>query len=222
MGFVTPVIGLVGLFLLFKKERNLFYYISACLAGSYLGIAFLNKVLFPRYLIFIAAMLLLTAAFALRKLVARKLATALFAIAAAGIFFNYPIIFDYANIPFPPVDRGQYLEAWPAGWGIREIVDYARAKSAEKPVLLVGEGNFGMSGDVLDSSLKSSDNIGVSGYWPLDDAALKKHQTDLESKHVYVVFSHRSDFPKDWPIRLIRKFEKPGGKSAIYLFELLP
>jgi len=51
---------------------------------------------------------------------------------------------------------------------------------------------------------------------------LLDNQKELADNFVYVVFSHRQQFPTDWPIRLIKKYEKPGKKSAIFFFELKP
>ncbi|KXK09119.1 MAG: hypothetical protein UZ21_OP11001000172 [Microgenomates bacterium OLB22] len=134
----------------------------------------------------------------------------------------YTTYFQPSDIPFPPVDRGQYIEGWPAGWGAREIMDIAREKSQQRPVVLVVEGTFGMTADVLDTFVKPGDQIEIKGYWPLDEKNLIENQSTLSDKHVYVVFAHRREFPSEWPIRLIKKYDKPGDESEITLFELLP
>ena len=89
-------------------------------------------------------------------------------------------------------------------------------------MVLVAEGNFGMSGDVLDVHLKPDDRIEIKGYWPLDESQLKENQKLLSDHFVYVVFSHRREFPDNWPIELIKKYDKPGNESEISLFELTP
>jgi len=72
----------------------------------------------------------------------------------------------------------------------------------------------------LNASLKPEDKINVKGYWPLNEESIYENQNFLDKNLVYIVFSHRSEFPENWPIDLVEKFEKPGGKSAFYLFEL--
>jgi hypothetical protein len=136
-------------------------------------------------------------------------------------YFDYTIVFDYKNIPFPSIDRGQYLEGWPAGWGMEDIVNFAREKSGEKPVVLLAEGNFGMAGDVLDVFIKKDDKIAIKGYWPLDKIQIEENIPLLKDNFVYIVFSHRDTFPQEWPIKLIKKYSKPGDKSAIYLYQLV-
>ena len=123
-------------------------------------------------------------------------------------------------IPFPEIDRGQYIEGATVGIGAKEIVDFAREKSKDRQVILLAEGNFGLIGDVLDVFTKPGDKIFIKGYWPLDEKALFENQKELEKNYVYVVFAQRRDFPTEWPIKFIRRFDKPGNKSTIYLFEL--
>ena len=140
-------------------------------------------------------------------------------------YFNYTIIFDYKNIPFPEVDRGQYIEGWPAGWGIKEFMDYARVKSQTKPVVILAEGNFGMAGDVLDVFMKQSDEgkIIIKGYWPLSEEQLRENLPLLKDNYVYAFFSHQEEFPENWPISLkpFQIITKPGNKSTFRIFELV-
>lgn len=219
MGFTPGVIGLVGLGLLWKKEKRLSAYLFLWILLPYFVISFFTKVLFPRYLIFLGSALIVGASYCISQ-VKKKTALVFVIVLLIPLFFNYTVLFDHVNIPFPPVDRGQYIEAWPAGWGVKEIVDFAREKSKEKPVILMAEGNFGMAGDVLDVFLKRSDRITIRGYWPLGKKELEENQKELRQYYVYVVFSHRKEFPQEWPVTLLHTYQKPGGKEAIYLFEL--
>jgi hypothetical protein len=130
--------------------------------------------------------------------------------------FSTPMLFN----PFPEIDRGQYIEGWPAGWGAREIMDYVRQNSKNEAAILA-EGNFGMAGDVLDTFLVPSDKISINGYWPLDEKELVLNQDLLKTKDVYVVFSHRNEFPQEWPIELIQKYEKPCQRSRLLPFDKL-
>ncbi|OGK39035.1 hypothetical protein A3F34_00720 [Candidatus Roizmanbacteria bacterium RIFCSPHIGHO2_12_FULL_44_10] len=221
MAYVVAILGIVGLYWLYKKDKPLTIYLSLWLASATILISLVAKVLFPRYVLPLGGLLLIPAAFLLSNIKSSKRFIGLFiVIIVSGLYFNYTILFDHKNIPFPDIDRGQYLEGWPAGWGIKEIVDYSRDKSQDKPVILMAEGNFGMSGDVLDSYLKPGDKINIKGYWPLNREHLVENQALLKDNYVYLVFSHRIDFPTDWPMKLIRVFDKPGKKSQVYFFAL--
>jgi 4-amino-4-deoxy-L-arabinose transferase-like glycosyltransferase len=219
-GVIVILVGVAGLLALLRKDRKLGLYFLIWVVIPYIVVMFINKVLFPRYIIFLPTLFVILAAYFLDSF--KKLQKVLIAlIAVSVVYYHYTIIFNPWNIPFPDVDRGQYLEDWPAGWGIKEIMTYSREHSSDKPVILLGEGNFGMAGDVLNSSLKRSDKITVKGYWPLGLKELQDNQKELDTNHVYVVFTHRSEFPADWPIKLIKKYDKPGHKNSnIYLYEL--
>ncbi len=219
--FVVSILGVVGLILLWKKDRFLALYYTIWLLLPYIALVFITKVLFPRYIMFFATLLVMLAAFLMTRIKSRNIMLGIIAAYILSvIFFNYTIIADYKNIPFPPVDRGKYIEAWLAGLGMKEIVQFAREKSADKPVILIAEGNFGMAGDVLDVLLKPTDAISVKGYWPLSDKELRENQQELKNSHVYIVFTHRTELPADWPMKKVAEYHKPGNRSTIYLYEL--
>lgn len=223
MGFVIGVIGLIGLIELIRRNEKLGIYFLLWIILPLTAIIFFTKVLFPRYLIFFASILLLLCSFYLSRIKINKLKTVFFLLIFLSVsYFDYTIVFDYKNIPFPPVDRGQYIEGWPAGWGIKETMEFAREKAKEKPVIIIAEGNFGMAYDVLDVFLKPDDRITLKGYWPLNKETLEEHQPLLKDNNIYIFFSHREDFREVWPMKLVKKIEKPGGRSSFYMFKLVP
>lgn len=219
--FILPFVGLVGLVFLFKKDKKLAWYLILWIILPFLAISFFAKVVFPRYLNFFATSFLILASYFLSTYKKKALISYLIvALMTSFLIFDVPILLSRNSIPFPEIDRGQYIEGTSAGYGVKEIIDFAREKTKEKPVILVAEGNFGVVGDMLNASLKLSDKINVKGYWPLNEENLYENQKLLDKNFVYIVFSHRSEFPGIWPIDLVQKFEKPGGKSSFYLFKL--
>lgn len=218
MGFVAAFVAIFGLIMLFKKDRRLFLYFFLWFAAPFTALVFFTKVLSPRYLIFFGSYFLILAAYFLSQ---RPKVIYFAIILLSVLYFDYTILFKPTDIPFPPVDRGQYIEGWPAGWGIKEFMAEAREKSKEKPVIIVAEGNFGMAGDVLDVFLKRDDKITIKGYWPLGKDQLMENIPLIKDNHVYVFFSHEDEFPSDWPIKKIRTITKPGNKSTFRIFELI-
>lgn len=222
--YVLVTLGLVGLYMLFRKNARLAAYIALWILLPFLAISFFAKVIYPRYLIFFVTIFLVTASFLMVNIKNKKsyILYSIFYILSIA-YFDYTILFDHPNIPFPEVDRGQYIESYNSGWGVNEIIDFARVKSSDKPVVLLAEGNFGVIGDMLNASLTPADSgkVSIKGYWPLDRQNLIENQSLLKEKNVLVVFSHRIDFPADWPMKKIGEYRKPGNKSAFYLFELL-
>lgn len=222
-GFVLTLIGVAGLIMLLRTQRRLGLYIGSWALIFFTIVAFIAKVTFPRYFIFLNTIFLIMAAYALASEKLRKytlIGVTLVVISVA--YFDYTIVFAQDNIPFPPVDRGQYIEGWPAGGGVKETMMFLRQKAQEKPVILLGEGNFGLTSDVFNSLIKSDDRIVIDGYWPLGEPELRANQKKLKDHNIYAFFPHRTEFPPEWPLKLIKKFDKPNSQSAFYLFELLP
>jgi general stress protein CsbA len=223
MGFIVPLFGLIGFYFLYQKDRTLFWYLVIWFAIPYLIISLFAKVLYPRYITYLGSILLITASYYLSTVKWQHLRAYLLVIFLSVAPFLYTIWFNHAHIPFPQVDRGQYIEGWPAGWGAQEIVTYAEEQSKKEPVHIIAEGNFGMSGDVLNVLKGDNENISVSGYWPLTEESLQENMDLLEEKQVYVVFSHRTEFPEDeWPIERIKVYDRPGDEARMALFRLVP
>jgi len=221
MGFILGFIGLAGWVKLFKEKMKIFIYLSLWILISYFTVASFARVLFPRYIIFLGSLFLIMASYFIASLKNKKIVIFLITIYIVSIaYFDYTILFDNKNIPFHPIDRGQYIEGWTAGWGIKEIIDYSREKSKEKPVIVMAEGNFGLAGDVLDTFVRPDDKIEIRGYWPLNVEHLIENQKELKDKYVFIVLSHHMDIPTGWPMRLIKKYDKPNNQSVIYFLEL--
>jgi len=230
IGYASFIFGIIGFYLIAKKNKWLSLYMILWIILPYLPMSFFMKLLSIRYTIFLAPLFIVSAAYFLDYFFSKKMTFLkmffVFIFYFFTFYFSFTIIFAYDKIPFPPipapsVDRGQYIEGWPAGWGIKEFVDFAREKSKEKPVIILAEGNFGMSADVLEVFLKRDDRITIKGFWPFDERQLFEHQPLLKDNYIYAFYSHRSEFPKNWPLKLIKKIEKPGRKSQFYVFQLV-
>jgi len=222
MGWLTGFLGIIGLILLLKDDLSLGLYFSIWLLVPYFVIAGLSRVIFPRYLIFLATLLTIFTAYFLSNLKSKiiKLILLIIFLSISG-YYAYGFYFNPSLIPFPEIDKGQYVEGETAGWGAKEMMEFARVKSKEKQVVILAEGDYGLIGDVLNIFLKDDDKINIRGFWPLDEKTLFDNQKELKENLVYVVFSQRKDFPTNWPIKLIKKYDKPGLRTAYYLFELI-
>lgn len=221
LGWIIVPVGFLGLMKLFQKERRMFFYLCAWILIPYLGVSFLTRVLFPRYIIFFGSLFVICAAYFLSTIKNRKiLLVSLVIILGCAFYFDYPMWFNYKGIIFPDTDRGQYIEGITVGYGAKEIIEYAREKTRERPVVILASGNFGMSGDILDTFLKPTDTISIVGYWPLGEKELRAHQWELKDKYVFVVLAHQLTYPEQWPVKLIQSYYKPKRDSVIHLLEL--
>lgn len=222
MGWQTGFLGVIGLVILLKNDLSLGLYFSIWLFVPYFVIAGLSRVIFPRYLIFLATLLTIFSAYFLSNLKSKIIKLILLIIfLSISAFYAYGFYFNPVLIPFPEIDKGQYVEGETAGFGAKEIMEYAREKSKKRQIVILAEGDYGLIGDVLNVFLKDDDKINIRGFWPLDEKTLFDNQKELKENLVYVVFSQRKEFPTNWPIKLIKKYYKPGNRTAYYLFELI-
>jgi len=217
--FIIPFSS-IGFYLLYKKERLLALYFSVFIFMPYIAISFFAKILFPRYVLFYSSLVIITATYFFVKSRWKYKKSAFMILLASMMFFGYPFIFNPARASLPPVDRGQYVEGVTAVWGADDFMQKVRKESVNKPVLIMAEGDFGLVGDVLRIYIQDGDAVQIDGFWPLKKADLIKYQSRLAEKTVYIVFSHRQVFPKDWPMTFVKKYEKPVGDKALYIYKL--
>lgn len=222
IGWLTGFIGIAGLVFLLINNFNVGLYLIIWLIAPYLAIAGFSRVIFPRYLIFLTTLLTIFSAYFLANIKSKLIKSFLFVMfLVISLFYAYGFYFNPSVIPFPKIDKGQYVEGSTAGWGVKDMMEYAREKSKEKQVIILAEGDFGLIGDMLNVYWRDGDKINVRGFWPLDEKVLLDNQKELKENLVFVVFSHRQEFPNFWPIKLIKKYDKPGNKTSYFMFELI-
>ena len=153
-GFILIFTGFIGLFFLFKKNTKLALYLSFWILIPYIIISLFAKIVFPRYLNFFATLFVILTVCFFQEIKNKKIIMLLITIfILIYSIFDYQILFNPKNVYLPDIDRGQYIEGISSGYGIKEIIDFSKEKSKEKPVILLAEGNFGVVGDMLNASL---------------------------------------------------------------------
>ncbi|MEK9179532.1 MAG: glycosyltransferase family 39 protein, partial [Patescibacteria group bacterium] len=189
LSFTIAGVSILGFYLLAQKNLRLAAYIALWIVVPFLAISFFSRVFFPRYAIFFGSLLVIPAAYFIaqykNKLVVYGLLLLIF---VSSGFYMYSIYFDYSKLPFPPIDKGQYVEGETVGTGAPKIMEYARKLSKKQRVVILAEGNFGMSGDVLDTFLLPTDDVFIKGLWPLSEKELRENQFEMKKNKVLVVF----------------------------------
>lgn len=83
--------------------------------------SFIAKIFFPRYFLFVIPFLILLAV----KIFQKK-SWLFFLFLLPNLILSRQIISDIRTAPIPYIEKWQYVEAWPAGYGIKETADYLR------------------------------------------------------------------------------------------------
>lgn len=224
-GWISVVYALAGLIVLFSKRIYKALYFTLWLTGPIFATTYLLKHFFPRYMIFLATIIVLLAGYFLSNIKNTKVFLAL-GILLLGIFlyFDYPIIFNYHRLNFPAIEREQYVEGIASGYGINEIITYAKKRSTEKPVILLSEGIFGIGSNMIDANMSVNEkNIQSHGSWPMTRELLHAYQQHLPQKNVFVILNYRerSKVPNDWPIEHIKTYDNSYPYPHFSLYRLI-
>ena len=117
-------------------------------------------------------------------------------------------------MPLPETDRFQYLDDWPSGYGIQEVVAYLKKEAEFSPLFVGTEGTFGLTPYALEIYLQGNENIKIKGYWPISDGI----EELVEKSHELPTFLLLKDTQEpqwDWPVELVEKYQK--GRGDVYM-----
>ncbi|MEI7652882.1 MAG: hypothetical protein WCJ70_01200 [bacterium] len=227
-GWIPSVLGILGIAQLIHKRDPLGYYVLAWIIFPFLFTVSFNKVLYPRYLVFFAGLLTIGATSFLVHLSTSYRTKISASVLVFLIAICYPQWFAVERISLPEIDRGQYIVGGTAVWGAEELIQIVRQPTIDgRKSIVLAEGNFGLIADVLEVFKRPGDNIEIWGRWPLNESDILEVQKEVGKAHVFVVFSHRKEFPVEWEHSLLerlRVFGKPGVEDGekVYLFGVKP
>lgn len=185
----------------------------------FVALALFGKVLYPRFIFFMSLPLGVLGAAFLGELFGWLKKKILFlavilAVFAYPLFFDWQILFHLYQAPMPSSDRGQYLNDWPAGGGVKEAVEFFQGQAQQGKIAIYTEGTFGLLPYSFELYLVDHPNVKLQGIWPLE----KIPQEVLESakEHpTFLVTNQRQIIPQNWPIEFLSKY--PKGESKVYL-----
>lgn len=216
-----PFIVLLVLALLWRhsktiKERILFFLLFIL---PFCALALLGKVLYPRFILFMTLSLIPLYAFAIEKImetIKNKMLKwiILISIFIYPLYFDYQIIFNVINAPLTRSDRFQYLDDWPSGFGVLEVINYINNEKKKQPVFLATEGTFGLFPYAFELEYYNEPRVTVKGYWPLPKESII--EKDSEFKPVFLVLKESQELPADYNnASLIGEYRR--GLSNTYL-----
>ena len=136
---------------------------------------------------------------------------------------DFYILTDFARAPIAKPDTDQFMNEWPAGGGVKEIVAFLREESKNKKIYVATEGTFGsLSTYATEIYLDMNKNIEKRGIWPTAAEIPKDLVKRAESMKVFYIFNDSQTPPPGWPIKLVAKYQKGIGKSYMSIYEVLP
>lgn len=141
------------------------------------------------------------------------------------IYSSFKLLTDPPNSKISNADKEQYLNNWPAGYGVSQIVDILKEDVKKGEKVTVGtEGTFGLLPYALQIYFYSESNIQITGYWPVRDIPMQILESAKDRK-TYFVFNESqnlSDSPNNPRLRFVGKYQKGTSQSFMRLYEILP
>lgn len=191
-------------------------------------LGFFGKTLYPRFIYFMTLPLLILAAFSIDALMTRFKNVAMNVVVIISCVFlmvwaDFFIIFDISRAPIPQADLGQYINSWPAGGGVREMVSFFEKEAKKGKIYVVTQGTFGsLPTNSMEIYLGKNKNIQTRGMYPLPGEIPPDLQKKALVIPVYIVFNDSENAPANWPLTLISKHRKGIGDRHLSIYQVNP
>lgn len=216
----------LALFLTTTKKREAIV-LFLWWAVPFVGLGLFARILYPRFILFMAMPLLVLSAVALHSIMIKVGKTPLGTILLI-LFFSPSLITDYFIItnpkyaPIPYADKGQYISDWPSGWGIREVNEYLLEQSRHQTIAVYTDGTFGLLPYALEIYLVRNPNISIRGIWPLPSTMPQEVLDSVAAKPTYLVVNQTRIIPADWVVELIAAYPKANpAERPLRLFKVM-
>lgn len=223
-----PIIiaSFLSLFFIDKKIRERIVLLLYWLL-PFVALANFAKVLYPRFVMFMTIPLYLLAADFIIRYYAKIKRPLLMSVLALIVFVpsivvSYKIITDPLHAPIPKSDRLQYIDDWPSGWGVPEVVSYLRVQSQFQAISVFTEGTFGLFPYALEIYLVDNKNISIQGIWPLPEMFPEDIYLASLRMPTFVVLNETQVAPATWPLQLIGQYKKGTVDKYMRLFKVIP
>ncbi len=194
----------------------------------FVALALFGRVLYPRYILFMVMPLLILASWMLNVLLSKVKHIGLW-IVLVGIILTpamvsfTSILTDIKSAKIPRSEMGQYINDWPSGWGVPEIVASIREESKNGKVSLYTEGTFGLLPYAFEIYLWDNANVDIHGLWPLPSVMPEEIGKSAADHPTYLVMYQAQTAPVPWPLTLVAQYQKGlNPKSTMRLYRVNP
>lgn len=221
-----PVLFLIaGSLVTFWKKTKEKLLLFVWFLAPFIALALFAKVIYARFILFMTMPLLVLAAWLLKETANRiggkvLLFTFYFLIFTFPLYADYKIIFDPAYAPIPASDLNQYINDWPAGGGVKEMVQYLQEEAQKGPIFIATEGDFGLFPASLELYLVDHPHVEIKGYWPFGEKTIRELEIKAQEKPTFLVLKETQKIPEDWPLELVLKIRKGRGPSFLHFYQV--
>jgi len=194
---------------------------SVCFTLPFIAV---GKVLAPRYYLFLGIALPILAAFSISQLAKRLSIVLTTVIIITFIPFNIALIRHPLNISLPQVDKGQYLQNWASGIGIKEASDFFVKQAKNGSVKVLSEGYFGTLPDGLFVEIGSQMNglpLEIVGVGENSSPTYYRELAKSETDNIYYIGNHdRISLINRPEFELVLSYPKVDGGPALEVYRI--
>lgn len=223
--FIAFVAGLIFGFL--RRNRQIIF-LAILIFAPFGAEIFFNKVLYARFILFYFPYMIIIAAFALSAILETLKARTIAAGIIVGALLLFPIINSIKLLTNPPSatipsnDSNQYLNDWPAGGGVDQIVTFLRSeKQKGLPVYVGTEGTFGLLPYAFKIYFFEDNLVQIDGFWPVSTDKIPDQVIEAaKTKKTFFVFNQNQKEITDPHLTFIASYRKGKGNSFMRLYEV--
>lgn len=210
------IMGVFGFMMLIKKHRwRQLLVLSSWIFLPIVFEIFTAKIYIPRYFLFTYIAFGLLVAYGMKQCLSffkAKLAKTLLVVLLIlpSLSLDAKIIFSPEIAPLPQVERWQYFEGWPAGYGLKDVVfhlenEYLRKN--KKITLITEEETLVSSG--LPLYLTAYPDLKVEPVFSLEESLERQKDEFVKlGTNDLVILHHRQSVPDNWPIEEVVRIKR--------------
>ncbi len=195
-----------------------------------IGFSFVARIYFPRYILFTLPFFLLPLSFLLEKLGNKNKLVFLCVVPFLlflAIKFDYFLITKPELANFPAIDKWQYVEGFPSGYGFKPIFEKLHEESETKKIHLIVQGSFSHYPNAFFLEFWDNPNVWIEERWPLEKIASQEFIPTNKTKPIrfdktyFVVRNNykvnQNNVTQKYNLKPIIVGIKPAGKDNVYL-----
>ena len=211
---------------LFTKNKKVIL-LSIYIAFPFIVEGLFNKVLYPRFMLFYLPFFIILTAYGIgitNKIFKLKNWSLNLLIITSII---YPLANSILILTNPPLskiaasDLDQYINSWPAGYGVKEVVEIVKTDSKKEQVFVGTEGTFGLLPYALNIYFYGQQNPAIVGFWPVDPENLPQEvYNSAKTQKTYFLFNENQKEIKNPKLVHVASFQKGQSQSRMRLFEV--
>lgn len=219
---------LVSIIIIIYKKNLKGLYLLVLIVAPFTAELLFNKVLYTRFVLFYFPYILILIAFCIYNIHTKirinvKLKYLLFiALLIIPSITSIQLITNPTSAKIPKSDSDQYLNSWPAGYGVEQVVNTLKSESATKTINVGTEGTFGLMPYALNIYFYQNPNINVHSFWPLNPEDLPLQLLEYSKSNKTYLIVYQTQLPiKNPKLKLVNSYRQGVGNSYLRLYEVV-